>query len=53
MAKIIKILRCENKQDHAKVYVQLDDGTEGVCYVGGSVEVFFHNQQIRVFVKKH
>lgn len=53
MAHIIKIIRCENKGERAKITVQLDDGGEAVVYVGGSVEVYLVNQEIRAFVKKY
>lgn len=52
MAKIIKIIRCENRGERAKITVQLDDGGEAVVYVGGSVEVFMVGQEIRAFVRK-
>lgn len=52
MAKIVKIIRCENKDTRAKITVQLDDGGEAVVYVGGSVEVFMVGQEIRAFVRK-
>lgn len=52
MAHIIKIIRCENRGERAKITVQLDDGGEAVVYVGGSVEVYMVNQEIRAFVKK-
>lgn len=52
MAEIKKIIRMENKDSRAKITVQLDDGGEAVVYVGGSVEVYMVNQEIRAFVKK-
>lgn len=53
MAKIKKIVRIINKGDHAKVYVQLEDGDEEyVIYIGGNVEVFLKGQELRAFVKK-
>lgn len=52
MTRIIEIIRCENKQTKAKVYVLLDDGLEAVVYVGGSVEVYLVGQEIRAFVRK-
>lgn len=52
MAHIVKIIRMENKDSRAKITVQLDDGMEGVVYVGGSVETYMVGQEIRVFVRK-
>lgn len=52
MSKIIKVVRCENRGETARITVLLDDGTEATVYVGGAVEVFFHNGQVRAFVKK-
>lgn len=50
--KIIKIIGFENKGEFGLVTVCLEDGTEAVCYVGGSVEVYFNKGRISCFVKK-
>lgn len=52
MSKIAKVLRMENKGDSAKVFVMMEDGTEGYVYIGGDCEVFLHHGQIKVFIKK-
>lgn len=52
MSRIIKIVRAENKGDRAKITALLDDGTECTIWVGGEVEVFYHQGQVRGFVKK-
>lgn len=54
MARIIEILGCDNKVSYANVHVLLDDGTEGICYVGGDCEVYFdpNYNKIKVFIKK-
>lgn len=54
MARIIEIIGVENNGNHANIHVLLDDGTEGVVWVGGKVDVHFddkHNK-IKVFVKR-
>lgn len=54
MAKIIEIIGCDNKGKFANIHVLLDDGSEGVVYVGGSVEVHYDpaHDRIKCFVKK-
>jgi hypothetical protein len=52
MAKIIKILHFQDKDEYALVEVRLDDGTEGTVYVGGDVKVFLHRGKIKVVVKR-
>lgn len=52
MTNIIKVTHIQNKNTYALVNVNLSDGTEAVCFVGGEVEVFFHHGIIKAFVKK-
>jgi hypothetical protein len=54
MPKIKQILHTKNAGDHAQVFVLLDDGTEAICYVGGSVQVWFDEKynKIKAFVMK-
>lgn len=53
-AKIVKIIRTTYAPDksYANVFVRLDDGSEAVVYVGGSVEIWFANNKINARVKR-
>ncbi len=51
--KIINILGCTNHDTFATIHVLLDDGMEGVVWVGGEVEAFYHKEKIKVFVKRN
>ena len=54
MARIKKIIRCENKGETAVIHVQLEDGLVAEVWVGGSVEVYHDpaHDKIKAFVKK-
>ena len=52
MAKIVEIVRCINKGDHAIVHVIMEDGLECTIWVGGECETYFWNGQARAHVKK-
>lgn len=54
MAKIIKILGWEQREDHCIVFVRTDTQDDAQVYVGGSVELF-HDPKFDVtkaFVKR-
>lgn len=54
MAKIESITGWINRGKDAQVFVTLEDGTEGVVWVGGSVEVFHDaaHDVVKCFVKR-
>lgn len=52
MARIIEVIGMDNKGASAKVHVVLDDGTEAEVYIGGSVEVYYHKERIKAYVKR-
>ena len=43
----------DNKYAYAKVHVILDDGEDAEIYIGGEVEVFYHHERIKAYVKRN